>query len=51
MITSVSSDKNLRFSQLLGGAVGPNVVIGQFESTGDANNMMFSTRSKAVVVC
>ena len=51
MITSVSSDKNLRFSQLLGGAVGPNVVIGQFESTGDANNMMFSTRSKTVVVC
>ena len=51
MIISVSYDKNLRFSQLLGGAVGPNVVIGQFESTGDANNMMFSTRSKTVEVC
>ena len=36
MITSVSSDKNLRFSQLLGGAVGPIVVIDQFKSnTGD----------------
>ena len=51
MIISVSSDKNLRFSQLLGGAVGPNVVIGQFESTGDVNKMMFSTRSKTVKVC
>ena len=36
MIISVSSDKNLRISQMFGGAVGPNVVIGQFESTGDA---------------
>ena len=51
MIIWVPSDKNLRFSQLLGGAVGPNVVIGQFESTGDVNKMMFSTRSKAVKVC
>ena len=33
MIISVSSDKNLRFSQLLGGAVGPSVAIVQFEST------------------
>ena len=51
MIISVSSDKNLRFSQLLGGAAGPIVVIDQFESTGDVNKMMFSTRSKTVEVC
>ena len=52
MIISVSYDKNLRFSQLLGGAVGPIVVIDQFESTtGDVNKMMFSTRSKTVEVC
>ena len=52
MNISFSSDKNLRFSQLMGGAVGPILVIGQFESTtGDANKMMFSTRSKTVEVC
>ena len=51
MIISVSSDKNLRFSQLLGGAVGPILFIDQFESNGDANKMMFSTRSKTVEVC
>ena len=51
MIISVSSDKNLRFSQLLGGAVGPIEAIVQFESTCDVNKMMFSTRSKTVEVC
>ena len=51
MIISVSSDKNLRFSQLLGGAVGPIVAIVQFESTCDVNKMVFSTRSKTEEVC